>query len=97
MRRWLISVLLAALCCQVMLAGRAGAKDVKAKLDELNQRETHLLQKLEELQQRERYVQTKLEDLRHRKQELLKEQAVRNLAHPEASPAATPSAVAPTP
>lgn len=97
MKRRLVSVLLAALCCQLMPAGSAGAKDIKTKLDQLNQREQRLLQKLQELQQRERYVQTKLEDVRHRKQELLKEQALRNLAHPQASPAAAPPAAAPTP
>jgi prefoldin subunit 5 len=57
----------------VVATGALGA-DVQAKIDELNQREKHLIEKLEEVRQREQYIESKLKDVRRRKQALLNKQ-----------------------
>jgi DNA repair exonuclease SbcCD ATPase subunit len=79
--------LLPLLCgVQMILATGALGGDVQAKIEELNQREKHLIEKLEDVRQRERYIESKLEAVRRRKQALLSRQAGKA---PGATPAPT--------
>jgi chromosome segregation ATPase len=76
---------------QIMLATGALGADVQAKVEELNQREKHLVEKLEEVRQRERYIESKLEAVRRRKQALLSKQTGLPVKAPGATPAPTPT------
>jgi hypothetical protein len=77
---------------QMMLATGALGADVQAKIEQLNQREKHLIEKLEDIRQRGRYIESQLEEVRRRKQVLLSQQGGNlPVKIPGATPAPTPA------
>lgn len=76
---------------QLALASATPRSDAQTQLDQLNQREKHLLEKLDDTRQRERYLESQLEVLRHHKEALLKKQGGGlPVQVPGATPASTP-------
>jgi hypothetical protein len=71
LRRVIIGIVISA--AAVLATGALGT-DVQVKIDELNQREKHLIEKLDAVRQRERDIESKLDEVRRRKQALLRKQ-----------------------